>query len=750
VGGQSWVEVSRCTNAGHHVCAVAGRAVIVTAGATDSDALTKRPLTDTLRKMAASATVVEIATESGAVKDVQNHLPKNGRVPLNGDAHPKMTLGDPLGALAPMLCSSSGGAVTGALRASDFDSALSLGGMAEAIPSTAALPVAAANSANASPFTWDDVELPPKRPDAGRMQSRIKRMPAMLIDLGGRWPLEDPIELAGCHVCDCRIRLNGYCEHVEKCEPEPIAHAAAEFFEIGPEGLKARGRKKPRRELKLDAMCGVPCFDRGGAPCMRSLSCKTHPVKHKRMVAGRSRPFDDLLAEHEIAMGRGPNGAAGAAPKARAANGANSAKGTVARIAPFVVSRDVGPLEHARRQRSEDLTRALSATAPRRPSFGLIEIPLSPVPAESAMATAANGGGRRRKSRRRKAERISDLSGGVPQPVATCSYGGSVRTASGAVCWSASDLLFHSVLQRFEASVDDARAAVGDNGDDLEVIQNIDPPPAFIMTPGRGKDSVELCLPPVGAASTAGDNLPTSDGGMGMTGGFIEDNRTPQLFRDVVGAGYSMYGGWVEFPNSRGAFEDHLSPPPPPQEQQQQQPPRVAEAAVACTPPQGTPAAGRVPAMQSPTAPVGWIGEAGTIIVPPEASAPAPTSASTVERPPKRPRRHSRSAAVKPPAPANVAVSMPSSGSMAPGSMPMATEHPQQIAGSHGYHKGPHGPSNGIISTDASGAQHYRGAVQPVGGMARAVAAATAAGYPYGSGVTSPVRHHPAAVSHKT
>lgn len=59
---------------------------------------------------------------------------------------------------------------------------------------------------------------------------------------------------------------------------------------------KERKRKKKRPEpkvLDLDKMCGVEGPQIG--PCMRVLTCKAHSIKLKRDVAGRSRPYDELL-----------------------------------------------------------------------------------------------------------------------------------------------------------------------------------------------------------------------------------------------------------------------------------------------------------------------------------------------------------------------------------------------------------------------------------------------------------------------
>lgn len=50
------------------------------------------------------------------------------------------------------------------------------------------------------------------------------------------------------------------------------------------------------REYDPEKHCGV----RIGSmkPCTRSLTCKTHQISLRRNVEGRSKPFDQLLADH--------------------------------------------------------------------------------------------------------------------------------------------------------------------------------------------------------------------------------------------------------------------------------------------------------------------------------------------------------------------------------------------------------------------------------------------------------------------
>eukprot|EP00911_Craspedida_sp_UC1_P001442 UC1_evm1s1088 len=59
---------------------------------------------------------------------------------------------------------------------------------------------------------------------------------------------------------------------------------------------KTAGKNGKERELDLDRMCGVLGAD-GKTPCYRSLTCKSHAVKLKRLVTGRSASFDVLVPE---------------------------------------------------------------------------------------------------------------------------------------------------------------------------------------------------------------------------------------------------------------------------------------------------------------------------------------------------------------------------------------------------------------------------------------------------------------------
>ncbi|KAH8652924.1 SCA7, zinc-binding domain-containing protein [Ilyonectria robusta] len=70
-------------------------------------------------------------------------------------------------------------------------------------------------------------------------------------------------------------------------------------------GPKAKKKKdepkakvpKPKRPVDVERQCGVILPN--GQPCARSLTCKSHPMGAKRALAGRSLPYDMLLAAYQ-------------------------------------------------------------------------------------------------------------------------------------------------------------------------------------------------------------------------------------------------------------------------------------------------------------------------------------------------------------------------------------------------------------------------------------------------------------------
>eukprot|EP00835_Amoeboradix_gromovi_P004981 NODE_428_length_8761_cov_0.779612.p5 type:complete len:139 gc:universal NODE_428_length_8761_cov_0.779612:1535-1119(-) len=61
-------------------------------------------------------------------------------------------------------------------------------------------------------------------------------------------------------------------------------------------------KSKKSRVLNLDTNCGV-ITEIG--PCFRAITCKNHSVAMKRVVLGRSKPFEDLIAMHQFKQTEG-------------------------------------------------------------------------------------------------------------------------------------------------------------------------------------------------------------------------------------------------------------------------------------------------------------------------------------------------------------------------------------------------------------------------------------------------------------
>jgi hypothetical protein len=177
-------------------------------------------------------------------------------------------------------------------------------------PPRHALPVAGDDGLYPTWDTWIDpepVSAAAGEPALSPPPAFVKRIPAAVGGL--LWPLEDGVELLSCDECKRRVRVAAFLEHVQGCAASTAednaasavasaARGAGAFTSGGASGDK-RGaasddgnrRKKAKRPFNVDTMCGVICYDRGGAACMRSLSCKTHPIKAKRIVEVRCGLF---------------------------------------------------------------------------------------------------------------------------------------------------------------------------------------------------------------------------------------------------------------------------------------------------------------------------------------------------------------------------------------------------------------------------------------------------------------------------
>lgn len=76
-----------------------------------------------------------------------------------------------------------------------------------------------------------------------------------------------------------------------------VVPAAKKQRKTSTKAADRRSLPSKERELDLEKHCAVWIADVNKA-CTRSLTCKAHSLTLRRAVQGRSRPFDELLAEH--------------------------------------------------------------------------------------------------------------------------------------------------------------------------------------------------------------------------------------------------------------------------------------------------------------------------------------------------------------------------------------------------------------------------------------------------------------------
>lgn len=83
----------------------------------------------------------------------------------------------------------------------------------------------------------------------------------------------------------------------------PISLSKISSTSVSGSGSLNNSRSKNRKVLPIkdreydpEKHCGVRIGNM--KPCTRSLTCKTHQISLRRNVEGRSKPFDQLLADH--------------------------------------------------------------------------------------------------------------------------------------------------------------------------------------------------------------------------------------------------------------------------------------------------------------------------------------------------------------------------------------------------------------------------------------------------------------------
>lgn len=148
------------------------------------------------------------------------------------------------------------------------------------------------------------------------------------MKLYGAQPLRDEYSTGkvACKHCKKPILRSAFAQHLETCKKiraieDSNAKRNAKLTELvngkkgstkrkaedeaeAPEGAPALKKKKPaprvtksraKGPIDYDKQCGV--INDKGLPCSRALTCKSHSMGAKRAVAGRSRPYDELLLD---------------------------------------------------------------------------------------------------------------------------------------------------------------------------------------------------------------------------------------------------------------------------------------------------------------------------------------------------------------------------------------------------------------------------------------------------------------------
>lgn len=203
-------------------------------------------------------------------------------------------------------------------------------------------------------------------------------------------------------------------------------------------------KKNEIKVLDLDRMCAVVVEGTEHRPCMRSLSCKAHSIKLKRIVPGRSRTFDELLALMAQGTGTGvvQNGQSALASGGSAASG--ESQGVKHSATPTLLPTEKPNLP----------TISIQIPAPKKrkvtpPASVPSTAATSAAAAASAVANPSSGSAAASRMKRKRVKQkrtFTFVKNELPQPLAVCNYGASSVHGGRAFAWDGHYKLVGSVI----------------------------------------------------------------------------------------------------------------------------------------------------------------------------------------------------------------------------------------------------------------------------------------------------------------
>ncbi|KIY70290.1 SCA7-domain-containing protein [Cylindrobasidium torrendii FP15055 ss-10] len=171
--------------------------------------------------------------------------------------------------------------------------------------------------ASPSPAPFDfDAPWYPEPPAENVPAAPTAWLDATSIKTFGCEPITATVGIMRCHDCSKSVLRSYFMTHKAECaeirKQRDKASKTAKKRKLSPEaggddeGQPSKKKSKAAAPQKKDTTSHPDrnCYvwdESKGRPCQRSLTCKTHSMGAKRSVPGRSRPFNDLLHDHQRA-----------------------------------------------------------------------------------------------------------------------------------------------------------------------------------------------------------------------------------------------------------------------------------------------------------------------------------------------------------------------------------------------------------------------------------------------------------------